>query len=153
MIISREYMALCFPKLFPRRSFCGEIYFGNASSSAFSVLLYKRNTHAIGYGDKCKDPILHVNCCLNKRLHAKPQRRRKEQSRKIVEKKLSQQEWIPVGCVPSAAVTVSGCLPRRCLPGAHPWGLYTFLVNRMTDRCKNITFPQLRLRTVKTSLD
>ena len=154
MIISREHMALCFPKLFPRRSFCGEIYFGNASSSAFSVLLYKRNTHAIGYGDKCKDLILHVNCCLNKRLHAKPQRRRKEQSRKIVEKKINSTRMDSSRMrTVRAAVTVSGCLPRRCLPGAHPWGLYTFLVNRMTDRCKNITFPQLRLRTVKTSLD
>ena len=27
-------------------------------------------------------------------------------------------------------------------------GVYTPPVNRITDRCKNITFPQLRLRTV-----
>ena len=75
------------------------------------------------------------------------------------------QECIPVGCVPSAAVAAGaggmypsmhwavGCLPRgvsaqgRFCPDAcwytHP------LVNRITDRCKNITFPQFRLRTVK----
>ena len=73
----------------------------------------------------------------------------------MVEKKLTQQEWIPVGCVPSAAVTVSGV---SCLWGVSAWGYLPKwgvhpLVNRMTDMCKNITFPQLRLRTVKTSLD
>ena len=32
-------------------------------------------------------------------------------------KKCQKQECIPVGCVPSAAVVVSGrCLPKRCLP-------------------------------------
>ena len=107
------------------------------------------------------------------------------------------QECIPVGCVPSAAVAVSGggvvclggCLPggvyprgvsakeggrgglpsggvsaqRGCMPrdvclgrGVSVGGIYSSLplpVNRMTDRCKNITFPLLRLRTVmKTSV-
>ena len=33
------------------------------------------------------------------------------------------------------------CLPRRVYTSPSP-------VNRMTDRCKNITFPQLCLRTV-----
>ena len=63
------------------------------------------------------------------------------------------QECIPVGCVPSAAVAVwrgggggvsaqgrvcpgVGCLPGGCIPAC---------------RCKNITFPQLRLRTVTMS--
>ena len=35
--------------------------------------------------------------------------------------------------------------------GVHPsmhWGRHPPPVDRMTDRCKNITFPQLRLRTV-----
>ena len=34
---------------------------------------------------------------------------------------------------------VGGCGPR---------GTHTPPMNRMTDRCKNITFPQLRLRAV-----
>ena len=45
-----------------------------------------------------------------------------------------------------------GCLCR----GESVWGVYTPIacrdtpppMNRMTDRCKNITFPQLRLRAV-----
>ena len=65
-------------------------------------------------------------------------------------------ECIPIRCAPSAAVAVlgagarpgvgvsaGGCLPRGCLL-RHP----PPLVNRITDRCKNITFPQLLLRTV-----
>ena len=62
------------------------------------------------------------------------------------------QECIPVGCVPSAAVTVlgGGCLPARgvfaqrrdvCLPGAGvSAGVCdrTPTVDRMTDTCKNI---------------
>ena len=80
-----------------------------------------------------------------------------------------EQECIPVGCVPSAAVAVyrgGGCLlpvgglrPGRvsapggmsatggCIPACT--GADTPPVNRITYRCKNITFPQLRLRTVK----
>ena len=63
-----------------------------------------------------------------------------------------EQECIPLGCVPSAAVVGSGegcvclvgCLPRRgvCLGGVHP------PVNWITDTCENITFPQLLLWTV-----
>ena len=78
------------------------------------------------------------------------------------------QECIPVGRVPSAAVAV--CWGRGCLPakGRLPRGWLSRgvsargvcvskhalsqtphpPVNRMTDRCKNITFPQLRLRAV-----
>ena len=41
-----------------------------------------------------------------------------------------------------------GCLPRVCGVSQHALG-QTPPVNRMTDRCKNITFPQLCLRTVK----
>ena len=85
-----------------------------------------------------------------------------------------EQECIPVGCVPSAAVGVcwrggvcsrwGGLLPGRvsalgsvcswgdvCYRGVYPsmhWGRRP-PVNRMTYRCKNIIFPQLRLRTVK----
>ena len=49
----------------------------------------------------------------------------------------------------SGRVCLGGVCPRvvsarRCLSG----GVYTPTVNRITDRCKNITFPQLRLRTV-----
>ena len=82
------------------------------------------------------------------------------------------QECTPVGCVPSVAVAMcipactgqgvsargcvcpGGCLPEGCLPG----GVYPDMhwsrhppVDRMTDRCKNITIPQLRLQTVKIS--
>ena len=63
----------------------------------------------------------------------------------------SRQEFIPVGCVPSAAVAVTGgsgvsvcqgvCLPRPCLPGGVcPGGVCLREgvdlppVNRMTDR-------------------
>ena len=64
-----------------------------------------------------------------------------------------QQECIPVGCVPSAAVASpgeggicpGGCLPRSCVC---PGGVHHPPVNRISDRCKNITFPQLLLRTV-----
>ena len=80
-----------------------------------------------------------------------------------------EQECIPVGCVPSAAVAVcpgwgvsaqggrvstqGGCLPRGHLPGLG--GMYISPTHPsrteyLTDACENITFPQLRLRTVKT---
>ena len=57
---------------------------------------------------------------------------------------IEEQECIPVGCVQSVAVVVSwegggGCLPGGCLIDS-PFSP----VNRMTDRCKNITLPQLR---------
>ena len=84
-----------------------------------------------------------------------------------------EQEYIPVGCVLSAVVAVAGvwwvcwclsggwgvclegCQPRGCLPnGGSARGMYTSPnpVIRITDRCKNITFPQLCLRTVKIQL-
>ena len=89
---------------------------------------------------------------------------------------IKRQECIRVGCVPSAAVAVCWdggwgvCQGGVCrgvsvqgvsaqgvsalgvsawrgvYPGMH-WGRHP-PVNRMTDRCKSITFPQLRLRTV-----
>ena len=59
------------------------------------------------------------------------------------------QECIPVGCVLSAAVAVRGeggsppGTPRgQAPPGADPPGSGTTTVNRMTNRCKNITLPQ-----------
>ena len=94
----------------------------------------------------------------------------------MMSKLFQKQECIPVGCVPSASVAIcgegmclprgvclpggvfqGGCLPGGCLPGGClPRGVCipactgadTPLVDRMTDRRKNITFPQLRLRTV-----
>ena len=69
---------------------------------------------------------------------------------------IMEQECIPVGCVPSAAVwgvsaaglpkgggSARGCLPRGrgCLPRA-------VCLPRMTDACENITFLQLLLRAV-----
>ena len=74
------------------------------------------------------------------------------------------QECIPVGCVPSATVTISlgclpggGCLPARrgvCLPGGCwsggclPAGGGPGRGCGQTDTCENITFPQLLLWTV-----
>ena len=52
---------------------------------------------------------------------------------------------LPRGCLPR------GCLPRGCLPGGctPPWSQrQNPPVNRITDRCKNITFPQLLLQMV-----
>ena len=88
---------------------------------------------------------------------------------------MKEQEYIPVGCVPPASVATSPasmpptmhapchtpppCTPRLpCMPPAtHGPPLWMPPatqppppVNRITDRCKNITFPQLRLRAVKT---
>ena len=61
----------------------------------------------------------------------------------------AKQERIPVGCVSSAAVAVwrGGGLPRGCLPGGVSAGGEVSArppVNRITDRCQNITLPQLR---------
>ena len=63
------------------------------------------------------------------------------------------------GCVPPASVAVRReggvCLGVGwlgvCPGGGTPLsnaGIDTLPVNRMTDRCKNIAFPQLRLRAV-----
>ena len=72
------------------------------------------------------------------------------------------QECIPVGCILSAVVTILGgrCLPEGCvclgvcvwlggvcLGGVYVGGVHS-LMNRMTDACENITFPQLLWRTV-----
>ena len=45
-------------------------------------------------------------------------------------------------CVSIGCLSMGGC-PRGCTPPP---------VNRITDRCKNITYSQLRLRTVKINL-
>ena len=50
------------------------------------------------------------------------------------------------GCL-LGGVCPGGCLPRGCVSQHAPLA-DTPPVERMTDRCKNITFPQLRLRTV-----
>ena len=71
------------------------------------------------------------------------------------------QECIPVGCVPPASVVVGGCLLMTdggVCPGegVSAWEVYTPCplhamihppwTEWLTDGCKNITFPQLRLR-------
>ena len=91
--------------------------------------------------------------------------------------KNNNQECILVGCVPSAAVAMSipacigHCVSQHALergdvfPGGVSVGgvcpgqcvsqhalRQTPPVNRMIDRCKNITFPQLRLQTVKMNI-
>ena len=53
---------------------------------------------------------------------------------------------LPRGVCPGDMSPQGGCLLRWVYPSMH-WGRH-FPVDRMTDRCKNITFPQLRLRTV-----
>ena len=63
-------------------------------------------------------------------------------------KKKFEQECIPVGCVQSTAVVVSGGgVPR----GVSAGGCTPLPVDRMTDTGENITFPQLLLQTVKTA--
>ena len=60
-----------------------------------------------------------------------------------------------VGCVPSAAVAVSGGVGEGACLQVPLLEVYTppppKKKNRITDRCKNITFPQLRLRTATYS--
>ena len=57
------------------------------------------------------------------------------------------QECIPVGCVPSAAVAGGqGDVSAQGVSARHPPLWTEFL----THACENITFPQLRLRTVMT---
>ena len=67
----------------------------------------------------------------------------------------------PGVCLPGRCLP-GGYLPGRCLPrgvsargvGVYPsmhWGRHP-PVNRITDACENITFPQLLLRTVKIAL-
>ena len=93
----------------------------------------------------------------------------------VIDKQISRlvtklsQECIPVGCVPSAAVAVSGgrgVCPEGgwgvcpggggvCPGGLSGWGgclargcTASLPVERMTDACENITFPQLMLQMV-----
>ena len=80
---------------------------------------------------------------------------------------LRKQECIPVGCVPTDCWPYpsmhwaggsaqgglpGGCLPGGCLPGGvcpgrvSVWGGGRHpSVDRMTDRCKNVTLPQLKI--------
>ena len=90
----------------------------------------------------------------------------------------SLQECVPVGCVPPTLVAVTGCVQGVYIPPCptplatplHPTPLchtplhhtlpfhntplpkcmlgYTPRVDRVTDGCENITFPQLRMRAV-----
>ena len=58
----------------------------------------------------------------------------------------------PGGVCLGRCVSARECLPRRCLPGwvytPQTQGQTPLPVNRITDRCRNITFPQLLLWTV-----
>ena len=75
-----------------------------------------------------------------------------------------QQECIPIGCIPSTAVTIGervsaggvsalgdvcpgGCLHRGCVcPGVYPsmhWGRHPPWTEFLTHAPENITFPQL----------
>ena len=59
-------------------------------------------------------------------------------------KNTKNQECIPVGCVPSLCLVGRDVCPRWCTPPPPPPLWTEFL----THTCENITFPQLRLRTV-----
>ena len=70
-------------------------------------------------------------------------------------------DFCPGGAVcPGKGCLPRGLSPRRCLPGVgvstqgdiYPRGRSTWGVNRITDRFKNITFPKLCSRTVKTKI-
>ena len=67
---------------------------------------------------------------------------------------VSAQGWACVcpGCVcPAVCVCPGGCTPSSpCRSPIACWDTLT-PVNRMTDRCKNITLPQLRLRVVTSA--
>ena len=69
-----------------------------------------------------------------------------------VKKKYFKQECISVGCVPSATVAVSGggCLSGGVCTGvgACLGGVHLPPTEFLAHACKNITFPQLLLRTV-----
>ena len=80
----------------------------------------------------------------------------KEEFRKLIISTRAATFWkeyakqcIPVGCVPSAALAVSGSGWGVCLGGCVCPGGCTPPCEQNHRRCKNITFPQLRLRTVK----
>ena len=82
------------------------------------------------------------------------------------DKKNSKQECIPVGCIPPASVVTTRCQYRRGVhySGCTFWGDvyqgpgtrhtyppqkgsgtgHTTRLDRITDTCENITFPQLR---------
>ena len=53
-------------------------------------------------------------------------------------------------CIP-ACIGQGGCIPACIGKGVYAQCMLGYTpppVNRITDRCKNITFPQLRLQTV-----
>ena len=55
-------------------------------------------------------------------------------------------------CLPRGCLPWEGCLPRGCLPrgrGVCSGGLHYPPVDRTTDACENITFPQLLLQMVR----
>ena len=56
------------------------------------------------------------------------------------------------GCpgVTGECVQVGRGVQGRGVSGVWTGGVHPHFVNRIADRCKNITFPQLRLLTVKT---
>ena len=58
--------------------------------------------------------------------------------------------WLGVACMAGGGVHGRrACGGVVCVPGPCVAGIHTpSPVNRITDRCKNITFPQLRLRAV-----
>ena len=65
----------------------------------------------------------------------------------VFSKRFTEQECIPVGCVPSATVAVCSrgwVSARGCLPVGDVCQTTPPPVNRMTDVCENITLPQLR---------
>ena len=71
--------------------------------------------------------------------------------------RVSAQRDICLGVCMPGEVGLVGCLSRGvsargCVYPSMQWGRHPPAVNRMTDRCKSITFPQLRLRAINDSL-
>ena len=55
---------------------------------------------------------------------------------------------LPAFC-PYPVVSEGGCLPREVsAQGMSAWGVHPLWTEFLTHTCENITFPQLRLRTV-----
>ena len=109
-------------------------------------------------------PLLSVNGPLrfkeNQLLHEPIMNvRRKERKHGRMTDRMDEQECIPVGCVPPAAAAVGGVSTRHphgsrhpprpgTPPGADTPPEQASPREQNQDTCKNITFPQLRLRAV-----
>ena len=128
------------------------------------LLICPSSTKSFLFEFRCPHTRAHSPCPLGFEVHGCELRKyiyddeyKSEDANCLFSNGYQKQECIPVGCVSSATVAVmggclpgggGGCLPGRvCLPGGGVSDT-PLPVNRITDRCKDITFPQLLLRTV-----